>query len=112
MSTDKAAEASAFHDLELALKDALGEVERSAVLFNKQGGQLSMSDWMRTKSTVHAVGDKLRDLDTLRNESPVPQRATESVPRPSGAGQAYLITKGPNDERVDVPFEHGDDVPF
>jgi hypothetical protein len=111
-----------FYDLMLALKDALGEVERSAVLWGKEGGTLSREDWARTESVVHAVGDKLRDLKTVRDEpAPIvggppagtvdwaesslhPKQLTESMPRPSGPGRAYLITKGPDGDEVDVPF--------
>lgn len=57
-----------FFDLEQALKDALGEVQTSYVLYAREGA-LSAEDWARMESTVHAVGDKLRDLKTVRGES-------------------------------------------
>jgi hypothetical protein len=127
MSSDQhGAISEGFYDLMLALKDALGEVERSAVLWGKEGGTLSREDWARTESVVHAVGDKLRDLKTVRDEpvqltpgpptgtvdwtesslhpKPLTDLVTESMPRPSGPGRAYLITKGPDGDEVDVPF--------
>jgi hypothetical protein len=57
----------AFVNLQRALQDAMGEVERGEVLFEREGA-LSGDTWAVMESTVHAVGDKLRDLKTLRAE--------------------------------------------
>lgn len=58
----------AFFALVLALRDATGEVERSSLLYGRENN-VSEEDWARMESTVHAVGDKLRDLQTVRREA-------------------------------------------